>query len=409
MKGLPGLSDPETPTAGWRRPFVLLMLLSIGMPLSFSTWQALINNFAIEQAGYSGIEFGIMQSLREIPGFLSFAVIFLLVFIREQSLALLSLCLLGIGTALTGFFPSIIGLYLTTVLMSLGFHYFETLRQSLVLQWTDKDETPHVLGRLIAAGSFASLVAFGLIYIGLDLARLEMRWVYLIGGGLTMAASGIAWAAFPRFPGKVEQLKRLILRRRYWLYYLLTFMSGARRQIFVVFAGFLMVEKFGFQASTITLLFMVNCVINIFLAPRIGKLIGRWGERRALTIEYIGLIGVFTAYAFVDTAWLAAAIYIADHMFFAMAIAINTYFQKIADPADIASSAGVSLTISHIAAVVIPAAFGFLWVISPPAVFLLGAAMAGVSLGLARLVPDAPSPENTALIDGVRTAAGAAE
>ena len=385
------------------------MVLSIGMPLSFSTWQALINNFAIEQAGYSGIEIGIMQSLREIPGFLSFAVIFLLIFIREQSLVLVSLCLLGIGTALTGFFPSIIGLYLTTVLMSLGFHYFETLRQSLVLQWTDKAETAEVLGKLIAAGSFASLVAFGLIYIGLDLIGLEMRWVYLIGGGLTVAAAGMAWAVFPRFPGKVEQVKRLVLRRRYWLYYLLVFMSGARRQIFVVFAGFLMVEKFGFQASTITLLFMANCVINIFLAPRIGKLIGRWGERRALTFEYIGLIGVFTAYAFVDVAWLAAAIYIADHMFFALAIAIKTYFQKIADPADIASSTGVSFTISHIAAVVIPAAFGFLWVISPPAVFLLGAAMAGVSLGLARLVPEAPSPENVALVGGVRTAAGAAE
>ena len=385
------------------------MLLSIGMPLSFSTWQALINNFAIEQAGYSGIEFGIMQSLREIPGFLSFAVIFLLVFIREQSLALVFLCLLGVGTALTGFFPSIIGLYLTTVLMSIGFHYFETLRQSLVLQWTDKDETAHVLGKLIAVGSFASLVAFGLIYIGLDLTGLEMRWVYLIGGGLTVVVAGIVWAAFPRFPSKVKQLKRLVLRRRYWLYYLLVFMSGARRQIFVVFAGFLMVEKFGFQASTITLLFMANCVINIFLAPLIGKLIGRWGERRALTIEYIGLIGVFTAYAFVDVAWLAAVLYIVDHMFFAIAIAIKTYFQKIADPADIASSAGVSLTISHIAAVVIPAAFGFLWMISPPAVFLLGAAMAGVSLGLARLVPDAPSPGNASLIGGVKASAGAAD
>ena len=207
----------------------------------------------------------------------------------------------------------------------------------------------------------------------------------------------------------MEQIKTLVLRRRYWLYYLLTFMSGARRQIFVVFAGFLMVEKFGYQASTITLLFMANCVINIFLAPRIGKLIGRWGERRALTIEYIGLIGVFTAYAFVDTAWLAAIIYIVDHMFFAMAIAINTYFQKIADPADIASSAGVSFTISHIAAVVIPAAFGFLWLVSPAAVFLLGAAMAGVSLGLARLVPEAPSPENVALVGEVSRVADIAE
>jgi predicted MFS family arabinose efflux permease len=129
-----------------------------------------------------------------------------------------------------------------------------------------------------------------------------------------------------------------VLRRRYWLYYLLTFLSGARRQIFVVFAAFLMVEKFGYSASEVTLLFLINYAFNWFFAERIGALIHRIGERRALTIEYIGLIFVFIAYGLVDNATLAAALYVIDHMFFAMAIAISTYFQKIADPKDMAST-----------------------------------------------------------------------
>ncbi len=140
-----------------------------------------------------------------------------------------------------------------------------------------------------------------------------------------------------------------------------------------------------------SLLFLANHALSMVLAPRIGKLIGHWGERRALSFEYIGLICVFTAYAFVDTAWIAAGLYIVDHIFFAMAIAIKTYFQKIADPRDIASSSGVSFTINHIAAVVIPVAFGALWMVSPAAVFLAGSAMAVCSLGLARLVPSAPA------------------
>ncbi len=120
----------------------------------------------------------------------------------------------------------------------------------------------------------------------------------------------------------------------------------------------------------------------------------RFGERNALVFEYIGLIGVFTAYAFVNNANVAAGLYIVDHMFFALAIAIKTYFQKIADPADIAATAGVGFTINHIAAVILPAAFGVLWLVSPAAVFLSGAAMAVVSLILSLNVPHHPEPGN---------------
>jgi len=169
-------------------------------------------------------------------------------------------------------------------------------------------------------------------------------------------------------------------------------MGGARRQIFVVFAAFMMVERFGFGAGDIALLFLLNHVINTWLAPRIGQFISNWGERRALTLEYIGLAVIFSAYAFVDIAWLAAALYVIDHLFFAMAIAIRSYFQKIADPADIASSSGVAFSINHIAAVIIPVLFGILWLASPAAVFLAGTMMALISLGLARLIPDDPQP-----------------
>ncbi len=386
-------ADPAAAT-GWRRPEIVLFLMAAAVPMSFATWQALINNFAIERAAFTGAEMGILQSIREIPGFLAFAVVFLLLLVREQKLALIALIVLGIGTALTGFFPTVIGLYLTTLLMSLGYHYFETVQISLSLQWLPKDRAPHILGRIIAFNSFAGLVAFVLIYAAFDIAGLDFKWVYVLGGGITVAIAVLVWLAFPKFPQKVEQHKHMVLRRRYWLYYLLTFMGGARRQIFMVFAGFLMVEKFGYSVEQITLLFLLNGGLNVILAPRIGKLIGRWGERRALTAEYIGLIGVFTAYAFVENATVAAGLYVVDHLFFAMAIAMKTYFQKIADPADIAPTAGVGFTINHIAAVVIPVAFGFLWLVAPAAVFLAGAAMAACSLILARMVPRTPAPGN---------------
>ncbi|MBV2106615.1 MAG: MFS transporter [Candidatus Thiodiazotropha sp. (ex Ctena orbiculata)] len=374
-----------------RRPEFLLLLMAIAVPLSFAAWMTLLNNFAIERAAFSGREMGILQSLREIPGFLAFGVVFLLLLIREQRLAYLSLALLGLGTAVTGLFPSVAGLYITTVIMSVGFHYYETLQTSLALQWIDKSRSAETLGRLIAAGSFASILTFTLIWLFDDMLQLDYPLIYLIMGGLTLLIALIAWLGFPLFPQKTEQHKHMVFRKRYWLYYTLTFMSGARRQIFVVFAGFLMVEKFGYSVSQIAILFLINASINVFLAPRIGRLIGQIGERRALLIEYAGLILVFCGYALVQTAWVAAVLYIIDHLFFALAIALKTYFQKIAAAEDIASTAGVSFSINHIAAVVIPALFGIIWLSSPALVFLAGAAMAAISFILSLLVPKVPA------------------
>ncbi|MBH88938.1 MAG: MFS transporter [Magnetovibrio sp.] len=390
-------------TVEWRSPRVFMILMAIAMPLSFSTWMALINNFAVERVFFTGKEIGILQSLREIPGFLAFAVVFLLLLMREQTLGLVALLFLGIGTAITGMLPTAVGLYATTILMSVGFHYYETVRQSLALQLVSKEESPLFLGQLVAVGSFSGLVSLCLIWLSVDLVGLDMEWVYFLGGSLTIMITLICWKAFPKFPEKVRQHRKVFLRKRYWLYYLITFLSGARRQIFVVFANFLMVEKFDFSVSDITLLLLVNTTINIFIAPKIGKFIAVCGERRALTFEYIGLIGVFTAYAFVNTAWVAVLLYLVDHIFFSMAIAIKTYFQKIADPADIAAQAGVAFSINHIAAVLVPVTLGFLWLISPSIVFLVGAGLASASLALACLIPKNPSQKNISIISDYKT------
>lgn len=382
----------------FNRPDILLYVLAAAMPLSFGVWQALLNNFTIEYANFGGIEIGILQSLREVPGFLAFTAVFLLLIWREQTIALLALLILGVGTALTGFFPSAIGLYATTVLMSIGFHYYETINQSLSLQWFSKEEAPHKMGRLIAVRSFSSLIAFGFVWLLLDIYDVSMPLIYLISGAATIGVVLFAWLAFPRFPEQVEQHKKLILRKRYWLYYALVFMSGARRQIFVVFAAFLLVEKFGFDAAAISLIFLINGALNMYAAPKIGKFIARVGERRALGVEYIGLICIFLAYAFVENPWIAVGLYILDHLFYSMALAIKTYFQKIADPKDMAPTAGVSFTINHIAAVVLPVAYGGLWLISPSAVFITGAILAFGSFILSRFIPFDPTAGHETLL-----------
>jgi hypothetical protein len=399
----PSRTDLSTGMAGHRTllhsPAAFLMALAFLNWLGFASWSALINNFAKEAAGFTGQDIGILQSVREIPGFLAFTAIVLFWFMREQILAYVSLLALGVGIAITGYYPTLGGLLLTTTIMSLGFHYYETAQQSLQLQLLPKVEAPRLLGRIAGAAAMAQLLAFGSIALIWRAFQPAYTTVFLAAGLLTVALTLAAWLAFPRFQGTVPQNKGFVLRRRYWLYYALTFMSGARRQIFMAFGGFLLVERFGYDVSATASLLLATYGINTFMGPMLGNLVGRFGERATIKLENVSLIAVFVGYALASQGhfagwgvYVAGALFIVDGVFFTLTLAQRTYFQKIADPADIAPTSAVAFTINHIAAVVLPVTFGLLWIRDPAFVFYIGAAVATVSLSLAFLVPRHPVP-----------------
>ena len=378
----------------WRRPEALLILMAVALPLAFSVWSALLNNFVVEVIRFDGLDIGVLHTIREIPGFLAVGVISILLFVREQTLALSMLALLGIATAVTAWFPFLSGILTITLLSSVGFHFFETVNQSLQLQWFSKEEAPNKLGKLMAYGSAATLIAYIFIILGWEKLNLSFNSAYMIAGLSCFAIAVIGYIIFPNFKAAVPQTKKMVIRKRYWLYYLLQFLSGARRQIFVVFAGFMMVERFGMDVQQLTTLYLINLILNIALAPLLGRAVARFGERNALVVEYFGLAVVFFAYGGIYLfGWgilIAASLYILDHLFFALALAIKTYFQKIADPQDIAATAAVAFTINHIAAIFLPVSLGFLWLISPFLVFCTAGTLAIFSFVLALLIPREP-------------------
>jgi hypothetical protein len=355
-----------------------LMVLTIASSVGLQAWLTLFNNFAVEMAGLEGKHVGIIQSVREIPGFLALLVVFVILFIKEHRLSALSILFLGLGLAATGLFPSFPGLVVTTLVTSFGFHYYETTNQSLTLQYFSKTTSPWVFGKLRSL-SAASNIGIG-VFIYLIASILNFTQIFLLIGGLIMTAA--LWGFFqePTDRNLVLQRKKMIFRKKYWLFYFLTFMGGARRQIFMAFAVFLMVKKFQFSIHEVTALFVINNLINYFLSPLIGRAIIRFGERKVLSLEYSSLVFVFLAYATVQTKTLVAVLYVLDHIFFNFAIAIRTYFQKVGDPRDIAPSMAVGFTINHLAAVFLPAIGGLLWMVDYRIPFVAGAGMSLVSL-----------------------------
>jgi hypothetical protein len=355
-----------------------LLVLTVASALGLQGWRTLFNNFAVEVAGLDGYQVGIIQSVREIPGFLALLAVYVMLVMREHRLSAFAILCLGLGVGLTGQLPSMGGLVVTTLIMSFGFHYFETTNQSLTLQYFDQAAAPVVFGRQRSYAA-ATNIAVGLAIYGMAVT-LSYAMMYLVMGGLLCVMALWGLVQNPMRGNLPVQRKRMILRKQYGLFYLLTFLAGARRQIFIAFAVFLMVKRFGFTVQEITLLFIANNAVNYYLSPRIGQAIVRYGERRVLSLEYASLIVVFLAYAWVQTKWLVAVLYVLDHIFFNFAIAIRTYFQKISDPRDIAPSMAVGFTINHIAAVILPALGGFFWMVDYRIPFVGGAALALLSL-----------------------------
>lgn len=365
--------------------FLYLMVLTIASSMGLQGWRTLFDNFSVNVVGLDGGEVGIIQSIREIPGFLALLVIFVMLVLKEHRVSSISILTLGVGVGLTGVFPSFLGLIATTVIMSLGFHYFETTSQSLTLQYFDKKTSPMVFGRLRSL-SAASNIAVGIMIFVLAV-YLTYEQIYFVLGGLILLAGIWSFSRNPANPDMPLQHRKMIFRTRYWLYYVLTLLAGARRQIFVAFAVFLLVKKFEFNVQEITALFVINNIINYFLSPLIGKAIVRFGERAVLSAEYFSLLFIFLLYAVVDSKLLVAGLYIADHIFFNFAISIRTFFQKIGDPQDMAPTMAVGFTINHIGAVVFPVVGGLLWMVDYRIPFVAGAVLSLMSLVAVQFIP----------------------
>ena len=159
---------PKPPKGADPRMYFFLFLLTLGTTLGYQGWTLLYTNFAVESAHLSAADNGLVQSLREVPGLLGFLIIPLLLVMKEHRVAAVAALATGLGTALTGFFPSFVPVILTTLLMSFGFHFFEAVNQSLLLQHFDVRTTPVVMGKLRGLAAGGSLAASVFVFFCSD-------------------------------------------------------------------------------------------------------------------------------------------------------------------------------------------------------------------------------------------------
>jgi predicted MFS family arabinose efflux permease len=382
-----------------RRMLVYLVVSNLMLYFGFSIWQAMFNNFAVEEMGIGPGSIGWIQALREVPGLMGFLVGLLALFLSEVRIMALSVILLGIGTFLTGQAHNVVFLLASTVVMSFGFHFFYPSNNAMVLMAVERQHAPRTLGQLSSLGAIAAILATGAVYF------LAGPWGYrrllMVVGGL-VAAGGLLLLPLGNAKEGLPPRRRVMVRRRYWLYYVLSFLMGSRRHILTTFAIFLLVRKYGINVQTTATLFLINSLVNTYVLQLVGKLIGRLGERLMLSVASGTLVFVFLGYAYVSYLPALFVLFAIDSILFGFNLALTTYFQKIAvTPEEVTSNLSVGQTIEHIAAIVVPVIGGTVWErYGSQAPFLVGVGIVLVSLALTQFMRTPPERVAVAVTGG---------
>ncbi len=368
-----------------RRLLIYIVLANFLLYFGFRIWQAMFNNFAVEEIGVGPGSVGWIQALREVPGLLGFVLGLLALFLSEIRIMALSVVLLGVGMMMAGRANSVTLLLVGTVVMSTGFHFFYPSNNSVVLMMVDKQDAPKTLGQLNSLGAVAALLATAVVYF--LAGPLGYRMLFLAVGGL-VAAGGLLLLPLSHEKGKLPARRKVVLRRQYRLYYALAFLMGSRRHIFTTFAIFLLVQKHGISVQTTATLFLVNSLVSTYTMQAVGKLVGRLGERLMLSVAFGLLALVFLGYAYIPSLPALFFLFVLDNVLFGFNLALTTYFQKIAHTQEeITSNLSAEQTINHIAAIILPIAGGAVWEqFGSQAPFLVGVAVVLISLVLTQFM-----------------------
>ena len=371
------LKHIDNPFAAWSRDFTLLAVAVFSVGIFFGVQLTLVNNFVVERLGIEPHHLGYVEALREMPGFLNVLFIALMIRLAPSLVGGLALMVMGLGIAAYAGLASVQELALYSVIWSLGFHCWVPLEQTMALTFSPPGDKGRWLGQLRSVGSIAWLISIGL-------CMLLMRYLTYDGlfvmAGLAAIGGGVAVLFAERQRPRIKE-KGVVLKRRYGVYYLLNFLQGCRKQMFITFALFALVKIHGMPVQVTMILVFINQALITVTAPWMGRLVDRHGERRMLSLSYIVLSFVFLGYAVIQHRPSLYVLFCIDNLIFFGGIALTTYVHKIAFEEDLKPTLSMGVTMNHVASVIAPLVGGLAWhFFGYQVIFFSGAVLALISL-----------------------------
>ena len=388
------------------RELILFAVAALILGMALSIMNATFNNFLNEKFALSGFERSFLEFPRELPGFLVVFVSAALWFLGSRRLGVVSIFLAAIGAFLIGFAsPAYWVMVMWLFVYSLGDHLFMPIASTIGMELAREGQDGRRLGQLNAIRNAAAIIGSFMVFLGFRYFNFTFQHTFAIAAVFLLIAAVLLYQMTPE---KIaERRGYLQLHKEYKLYYALNVLSGARKQLFITFAPWVLVQVFEQPTQIMATLFTIGGVIGILFQPLLGWAVDKLGERFVLSAEAVILVFVCFGYGFakfllpVDTAFLVVcACFLIDQMIFSVGMARATYMKKISkQPGDIQPALTAAVTIDHIFSISAALAGGLIWnAFGFQYVFLMGAVLAVINFFTAmrvRIPPTATQKQPT--------------
>ncbi len=369
------------------RELLLFAAASLTLGAAFSVMDATFNNFLSERFALSGFERSFLEFPRELPGFLVVFVSAALWFLCSRRLGAATMILSAAGAALIGFASSSYWVMVGWLFIySLGQHLYMPIASTIGMELAREGQDGRRLGQLNALRNFATIVGSFLVFLGFRFLGFAFQHAFAMASILLILAAVLLFLMKPE--AVVRERGFLQLHKEYSLFYILGSISGARRQLFLTFAPWVLVSVFKQPTQIMATLYAVGGVIGILFQPLLGWAIDKFGERTILASEAVVLVFVCFGYGFAkfllpaNVAFLAVcACFLIDQMIFSVSMARATYMKKIAlQPDHIQPALTAAVTIDHVFSISAALLGGAVWnAFGFQYVFLFGAGIAVVN------------------------------
>jgi MFS family permease len=366
------------------RELILFAIATLALGMAFSIVDATFNNFLNDKFSLTGFQRSFLEFPRELPGFLVVFVSAALWFLCSRRMGVLTMILGAVGAVLIGFASSSYGVMLAWLFIySMGNHLFMPIASTIGMELAHEGQDGRRLGQLNSIRNFAVILGSFSVVLGFKYLKFTFQHTFAIAAALLSVAAVLLYMMKPE--PVIERRGFLQLHKEYHLFYILNVLSGARKQLFITFAPWVLVSVLKQPTQIMATLFTIGGVIGILFQPLLGWAIDKFGERFVLAAEAVILVFVCVGYGFakfvfpVDIAFLVVcACFLIDQMIFSVSMARATYMKKIAiQPDHIQPALTAAVTIDHVFSITAALVGGVIWnAFGFQYVFLLGMVIA---------------------------------
>ncbi len=383
---------------GAEKNFLLFLVSGIFLGIAQSVDGSTLTNYLKEHFGMVILQRSALEFPRELPGLLVVLVIGALSFLGgDVRISVAANLIAAIGMFLLGMIPSQYAMVIFVIFIySMGQHIFMPLNGSISMSFAKPDELGKVLGKLSSIGNISVVLSSAALWVLFKFVHISYTTAFSIGAAALVVSAILLCAV--KSTHSLHIKKRYVFRKEYGLYYWLCMLYGARKQIFITFGPWVLVDVFKQPVATMTLLFFIVAIIGIFVKPWVGHLIDKVGERFVLSAEALIFLLTCLGYAFAENLFSPSVAifciyvcYITDFTIDSVYMARVTYMKKIAlTPEDVSPSLSLGTSVDHVVTIFLPILGGLAWtrggVGGYKYVFLAGAVIAMLNFVSSRMI-----------------------